>query len=573
VVARPSGTVTFLFTDIEGSTRRWEADPEAMRRALEAHDDVLRAVIGAHAGWMFKHTGDGVCAAFASADDAVAAAVDAQRRLELPVRMGLATGSVELRGDDYFGPALNRTARVMSAGHGGQILVAAGTAALAPAPELIDLGVYRLRDLSQAEHVFQVRADGLQSTFAPLRTVDAIPGNLPILSTSFVGRTSEVKEVVELVRAHRLVTLTGVGGVGKTRLALQVAAELTGEFPDGVWLVELAPVVDPGAVPDAVATALGVTTPVGHEGAGVVEEVGENVSWLKPGDHVVFGFIPSCGRCPSCSTGHQNLCDLGALLGEGRQITDGTARHHAQGQDLGLMCLLGTFAHHTVVNEASCIKIDEDVPLDRACLLGCGVVTGWGSAVYAADVQPGETVAVVGVGGIGANAIQGAKLAGAKQIVAIDPLENKRERAMEFGATHTAASLEEALPLITDITWGRMANKVIMTMGVGDGTLLASALANTAKRGRVVITNIHPALEMTVNVSLTDLTGMEKEVFGSLFGSGNPRYDIPKLLGLWREGQLDLDGLVTKTYTLDGVNEGYDDMRNGRNIRGVMVYS
>ena len=160
-------------------------------------------------------------------------------------------------------------------------------------------------------------------------------------------------------------------------------------------------------------------------------------------------------------------------------------------------------------------------------------------------------MAVVGVGGIGANAIQGAKLAGAKRIIAIDPLENKREKAMEFGATHTAASLEEALPLITDLTWGTMANKVIMTMGVGDGSLLASALAIASKRGRVVITNIHPATEMTANVSLLDMTLMEKQVVGSLFGSGNPRDDIPKLLDLYREGQLDLDGLVTKTYTLD----------------------
>jgi NDMA-dependent alcohol dehydrogenase len=310
----------------------------------------------------------------------------------------------------------------------------------------------------------------------------------------------------------------------------------------------------------------------GHEGAGVVEAVGEGVSWLKPGDHVVFGFIPSCGRCVSCSTGHQNLCDLGALMGLGMQVTDGGSRHHAQGKDVGLMCLLGTFAHHTVVNEASCIKIEDDVPLDRACLLGCGVVTGWGSAVYAAEVGPGDTVAVVGVGGIGANAIQGARLAGAKRIVAIDPLENKREKAMEFGATHTAASLEEALPLIQDITWGTMANKVIMTMGVGDGSLLASALAITAKRGRVVVTNIHPAMEMSASVSLLDLTLMEKQVVGSLFGSGNPRADIPKLLGLYREGQLDLDGLVTKTYPLEGVNEGYDDMRAGKNIRGVLVY-
>jgi S-(hydroxymethyl)glutathione dehydrogenase/alcohol dehydrogenase len=310
----------------------------------------------------------------------------------------------------------------------------------------------------------------------------------------------------------------------------------------------------------------------GHEGAGVVEEVGENVSWLKPGDHVVFGFIPSCGRCPSCSTGHQNLCDLGALMGAGKQITDGGSRHHAQGKDLGLMCLIGTFSHHTVVNEASCIKLDDDIPLDRACLLGCGVVTGWGSAVYAAEVTPGDVVAVVGIGGIGANAIQGAKIAGAKQIWAIDPLENKREKAMEFGATHTAASLEEALPAITEASWGRMANKTIMTMGIGSGELLASALAITAKRGRVVVTNIHPALEMSANVSLLDLTLMEKQVVGSLFGSANPRADIPKLLELWRDGQLDLDGLVTKTYSLDGVNDGYEDMRAGKNIRGVMVY-
>ena len=311
----------------------------------------------------------------------------------------------------------------------------------------------------------------------------------------------------------------------------------------------------------------------GHEGAGVVEQVGEGVSWLAPGDHVVFGFIPSCGRCPSCSTGHQNLCDLGALMGIGRQIADGTSRHHARGQDLGLMCLLGTFAHHTVVHEASCIKVDKDVPLEKACLLGCGVVTGWGSAVYAADVAPGDTVAVVGVGGIGANAIQGAKLAGAKRIIAIDPVEFKREKAMEFGATHVASSLEEALPLIQDISWGQMANKVIMTMGVGDGQVIGQAMAITAKRGRVVVTNIHPAFEMGgANMSLLDLTLMEKQLVGSLFRSGNPRADIPKLLGLYREGKLDLDGLVTKTYPLEGINDGYEDMRNGKNIRGVLVY-
>ena len=265
-VRPPSGTVTFLFTDIEGSTRRWEADPEAMRAALVLHDEVLRSVIEAHGGWLFKHTGDGVCAAFGSARAAIDAAVEAQQTLGLPVRMGIATGEAERRGEDYFGPVLNRTARVMAAGHGGQILVAASTAAVVSGVDLIDRGEHRLRDLSGVEHLYQVRAAGLRVEFAPLRTLDAVPGNLPVQTTSFVGREIAVKELAEQVRAHRLVTLTGVGGVGKTRLAMQVAAELTGEFSDGVWLVELAPVGDPAAVPDTVAAVLGVTPQAGALG-------------------------------------------------------------------------------------------------------------------------------------------------------------------------------------------------------------------------------------------------------------------------------------------------------------------
>jgi NDMA-dependent alcohol dehydrogenase len=311
----------------------------------------------------------------------------------------------------------------------------------------------------------------------------------------------------------------------------------------------------------------------GHEGAGVVEEVGPGVDWLVPGDHVVFGFIPACGRCPSCATGHQNLCDLGAGIATGRQILDQTSRHHAGGTDLGLMCLLGTFAERTVVNEASCIKIDPEAPLDKACLLGCGVVTGWGAAVYAADVRPGEDVAVIGAGGIGVNAIQGAKLAGARYIFAIDPVAFKREKALEFGATHTCASLEEAMEEVGRVTWGRMANKVIMTMGVGRGDAIGGALAITSKLGRVVITNLHPAIETLVTMSALDLTLMEKQVVGSLFGSANPRRDIPYLLDLYAKGLLDLDRLVTRTYQLGEVNKGYEDLREGRNIRGVIRIS
>jgi predicted ATPase len=250
--------VTFLFTDIEGSTRRWEADADAMQAALAAHDEVLRRVIEAHGGWLFKHTGDGMCATFASPRSAVDAAVAAQRELELPVRMGVATGQAELRDGDYFGVVLNRAARVMAAGHGGQILLADSTAGLLSGVDLVDLGARRLRDLPTPIGVFQVQAHGLRTDFPPLRALDVSPGNLRPAATSFIGRESEVGEVQAAVKSHRLVTLTGVGGVGKTRLALEVAGLVHDEFPDGVWFFELASVSDPAAVPDAVATVLGI---------------------------------------------------------------------------------------------------------------------------------------------------------------------------------------------------------------------------------------------------------------------------------------------------------------------------
>jgi predicted ATPase/class 3 adenylate cyclase len=256
--AAPSGVVTFLFTDVEGSTRRWEADAQAMRVALVVHDKVLRTAIEAYDGFLFSHTGDGFVAAFASPMSAVNAAIDAQRELQLPVRMGLATGEAELRDGDYFGTVLNRAARVMAAGHGGQILLAESTAGLLSGVDLVDLGPRRLRDVPNPITVFQVNAPGLPEDFPPLRTLDPSPGNLRPQTTSFIGRESELDEVQAAVKAHRLVTLTGVGGVGKTRLALEVAARLADEFPDGVWFFDLAAVADPAAVPDAVAAVLGI---------------------------------------------------------------------------------------------------------------------------------------------------------------------------------------------------------------------------------------------------------------------------------------------------------------------------
>src|ERR1700757_4731144 len=268
--AAPSGVVTFLFTDVEGSTRRWEYDANAMRAALAVHDKSLRMAIEAYDGFLFSHTGDGFVAAFASPMSAVNAAIDAQRELQLPVRMGLATGEAELRDGDYFGAVLNRAARVMAAAHGGQILMAESTAGLLSGVDLLDLGPRRLRDLPTPVGVFQVRAPGLRAEFPALRARDASPGNLRPQTTSFIGRESEVAELQGAVKAHRLVTLTGVGGVGKTRLALEVAARLADEFPDGVWFFDLAALADPAAVPDAVAAVLGIIQQPGKSVAGSV---------------------------------------------------------------------------------------------------------------------------------------------------------------------------------------------------------------------------------------------------------------------------------------------------------------
>jgi S-(hydroxymethyl)glutathione dehydrogenase/alcohol dehydrogenase len=312
----------------------------------------------------------------------------------------------------------------------------------------------------------------------------------------------------------------------------------------------------------------------GHEGAGEVVEVGPGVTSVQVGDHVVLGFIPACGRCPSCAIGQQHLCDLGAFLLAGRQVSDFTARHHAHdGTDLGVMCCIGTFEPYTVVNEASCIKIEPYIPLDKAALVGCGVTTGWGSAVNAAEVRAGETVVVVGLGGIGMNALQGARMAGAERIIGVDPVESKRDRAATFGATHTAASMEEAQALVGQETWGAMADKAILTTGVAEGHLIAPLMGLIKKGGRAVVTAVAPMAQNDVQLNLFDLAMMRKQLVGCIFGNANPRRDIPRLLKMYMDGKLLLDELVTTTYDLEDINQGYQDMRDGVNIRGVISYS
>ncbi|KKW64841.1 NDMA-dependent alcohol dehydrogenase [Mycolicibacterium elephantis] len=309
----------------------------------------------------------------------------------------------------------------------------------------------------------------------------------------------------------------------------------------------------------------------GHEGAGIVQEVGPNVPGLAPGDHVVASFLPACGRCRWCSTGQQNLCDLGAMIMTGTQL-DGTYRRHLDGKDIGAMALVGTFSQYGTVPEASVVKIDDDIPLSRACLLGCGVTTGWGSAVNTAKVRPGETVVVIGCGGIGSGAIQGARLAGAEKIVVVEPVESKRDKAIQFGATHFVTSTAEAMELVGDLTRGVMADSVLLTVGLLEGPMVEEALNLVRKGGAVVMTAIASMTDVTPTLPMMMFTLFQKRLLGSLYGEANPRADIPRLLNLYRDGQLLLDETVTAEYKLDDVNQAYADMLEGRNIRGVVIH-
>ncbi|WP_261566033.1 NDMA-dependent alcohol dehydrogenase [Frankia gtarii] len=309
----------------------------------------------------------------------------------------------------------------------------------------------------------------------------------------------------------------------------------------------------------------------GHEGAGVVEEIGPGVTSVAPGDHVVLAFISSCGRCRWCMSGRANLCDVGAQMMGGLPL-DGTTRTHARGRDVRRMTNLGTFSPYTVVNESSAIKVDRDLPLDLAALVGCGVTTGFGSAVNTAEVRPGDTVVVVGIGGIGAAAVQGARVAGAQHIVAVDPVAWKLDQAKVFGATHGVASMAQAVPLVAELTRGVMADSAILTVGVAHGDMIAPLLALVRKAGIGVVTAITPYRESTVTMSLGTLTTWQKQLRGSLYGEYAPAVAIPQMLSLYRRGLLQLAEMVTRRYPLDDVQQGYDDMRAGRNIRGLVVF-
>ena len=311
----------------------------------------------------------------------------------------------------------------------------------------------------------------------------------------------------------------------------------------------------------------------GHEGAGIVTEVGEGVEDVAVGDHVVLSFIPSCGKCPSCQAGLRNLCDLGAGLLGGLAISDGTHRITAKGQPVFPMTLLGTFSPYMVVHESSVVKIDPSIPFEVACLVGCGVTTGYGSATHTAQIKPGEDVAIVGVGGVGMSALQGAVISGARHIFVIDPVEWKRDQALKFGATHVYEDINAAMMGIAEVTQGFMAKKVIVTVGEVHGADVDNYMNITAKSGTCVMTAIGSMLDTQVTLNLAMLTLMQKNLQGTIFGGGNPHYDIPQILSMYKAGRINLDDMVTRQYRLEQINEGYQDMLEGRNIRGVIRYT
>ncbi|ASR37660.1 alcohol dehydrogenase [Prauserella marina] len=310
----------------------------------------------------------------------------------------------------------------------------------------------------------------------------------------------------------------------------------------------------------------------GHEGAGIVEEIGEGVTELAVGDHVTCTFMPSCGTCVPCVRGIGQLCDRGAGLLQGVML-DGTNRiHTAAGEPVGPMTYLGTFSDRIVAPVDSVIKIARDIPFPAAALAGCAVPTGWGTAVRIAEVEIDDVVVVLGVGGVGMSAVQGAKHAGAREIVVIDPVAFKRREAPKFGATHVAASIEEAMPLLTDLTHGRMADKVIVTIGVVEGRMIQPMLGLLGKGGTMAIAGVSSMWDIDAQFNVFGFVMMQQTIKGGLYGGLQPRIDIPRLLARYQRGELMIDEMITRTYSLNQINEAYADMEAARNIRGVILH-
>lgn len=310
---------------------------------------------------------------------------------------------------------------------------------------------------------------------------------------------------------------------------------------------------------------------LGHEGAGVVEAVGPGVTQAAVGDHVVLMFIPTCGVCDNCVAGKTHSCVKSANIAKGPQ-QDGTYRlRNAQGQDVGQFCMVGAFSQYAVVNQESVCVIGKDYPLRSACLVGCGVVGGYGAAVNRAGVRPDSSVLVIGAGGVGTNAIQGAKVANASTIIAVDVVEQKLTWAKQFGATHTInATQTDVVSAVMDITGG--AGVDFAFEAISRPETIGQAFEATARLGTVVVIGLTPSNFDSLPISPLNLVLAQKTLMGTLYGTSNALVEIPRLLEMYGQGQILLDELVTNTYTLDQINQGYADMQAGKNIRGVLVF-
>lgn len=309
---------------------------------------------------------------------------------------------------------------------------------------------------------------------------------------------------------------------------------------------------------------------LGHEAAGVVEEIGAAVSGVNAGDHVIMTFIPACGMCRWCRQGLHHLCAEGPRITQGPQLDGTYRRHDRDGVAVGAFCMIGAFAERTVVDQASVVVVDKDIPLDLASLVACGVPAGVGAARHRARVKAGESVLVVGCGGDGMNVVQGAKLCGATMIIAADIVRAKLDWAREFGATHGVnAQGEELTRAVIELTNGIGVNHSFVC--IDPPATLLPAFRATTKGGNIVVTALTPDSVMEINIPPLELLVTQKAIMGAVYGFASPRLQIPELLTLYRKGTLKLRELITQTYHLDEIDSGYADLEAGKNLRGVVI--
>jgi S-(hydroxymethyl)glutathione dehydrogenase / alcohol dehydrogenase len=314
-------------------------------------------------------------------------------------------------------------------------------------------------------------------------------------------------------------------------------------------------------------------TPIvlGHEGAGVVTEIGPDVGRVAVGDHVVLSFVPNCQQCYYCLRGQGYLCEKSAMQAAGGML-DGTTRLSSPDGPLHQMACLGTFSEETIVPEISVVKIADDIPLKVAALIGCGVLTGVGAALNTADIRPGDSVVVIGCGGVGLNVIQGAKIAGAERIIAIDMFDSKLAMAKQFGANYLIKADDgDPVAKVMELTEGRGADTSFEVIGLG--ATMEQAINTTRNGGEVILVGV-PRLDVFLNLNAAfTFLYLAKTVKGCWYGSSNVNEDVPKLIELYRDGQLDLEGLISREIKVDDVNDAFAAMVNGEVARSVITYS